>query len=80
MWAFRREIFFFFLRKIILIEVLFAKTTSEVLFKSCISKKTHIGLVYLTKHVIFFPSYGTACAWLKVDRFCTENHKLLELA
>lgn len=30
--------------------------------------------------LFLFPSYGTAAAWLKVDRLCTENHKLLELA
>lgn len=29
--------------------------------------------MYLTKHVIFSPSYGAAHAWLKVDRFHTEK-------
>lgn len=36
--------------------------------------------MYLTKHVVFSPSYGAASAWLKVDRFYTGNHKFLELA
>lgn len=42
------------LRKIILMEALFARITSEVLLKLHF-QKTHIGLVYLTKRAIFSP-------------------------
>lgn len=44
---------FVFFKRIILIEALFAKITSEVLFKLHF-QNTHIGLVDLTKRVICF--------------------------
>lgn len=50
-----------FLRKIILIEALFAKITSEVTLKLHF-ENAHIALVYLTKRVIIFlPMEGCLC-------------------
>lgn len=57
--------YYYYWRKIILIEVLFAKINFWSSFKKLHFQKTHIGLVYLTKHVLFSPSCGAACAWLK---------------
>lgn len=64
-WTLRREQFF--LRKIILMEALFAKITSEIFLKLHF-QKTHIGLVYLTKHAIFFFPFLWRCLRLAKGR------------